>query len=273
MKGYKCLTWDYRPPVQGGEPLFDGNLPFTLPKRECDPGPAECSYGWNFTERPEQALLIAGLWPTGQPIRLFEIEADGMVVRREEKCRANQLRLVAEADMESALRAFSASFTPHVEEMAAEQLTWWRALSRPTRDITAVKRGLEKALDHRGLKWSLRPFADARAAWAASAAWAAWASRAAWAASSAWDASSTRAARDAWDASSTRAAWAASAAWDASSTRAAWAALSVCFASRQGWIEHPADLLTIGIRDAYTAGLNIVIPTGLNELGWAMVPK
>ena len=246
MKGYKCLTWDYRPPVQGGEPLFDGNLPFTLPKRECDPGPAECSYGWNFTERPEQALLIAGLWPTGQPIRLFEIEADGMVVRREEKCRANQLRLVAEADMESALRAFSASFTPHVEEMAAEQLTWWRALSRPTRDITAVKRGLEKALDHRGLKWSLRPFADARAAWA------------------------SRAARDA---SSTRAAWAASAAWDASSTRAAWAALSVCFASRQGWIEHPADLLTIGIRDAYTAGLNIVIPTGLNELGWAMVPK
>ena len=29
-------------------------------------------------------------------------------------------------------------------------------------------------------------------------------------------------------------------------------------------------MLTIGIRDAYAAGVELVIPTGRNELGWAL---
>ncbi len=58
-----------------------------------------------------------------------------------------------------------------------------------------------------------------------------------------------RAARDAWDARD---------------------ALTVGFAARQGWIKHPADLLTVGLRDAYAFGLGIALPTGPNELGWAM---
>jgi glycine cleavage system H lipoate-binding protein len=38
-----------------------------------------------------------------------------------------------------------------------------------------------------------------------------------------------------------------------------------------GWLTtHKADHLTVGIRDAYHAGLGIALPTGPHELGWAM---
>jgi len=46
--------------------------------------------------------------------------------------------------------------------------------------------------------------------------------------------------------------------------------LSVSFAARSGWISHAHDLSTIGIRDAYRNGLATAIPTGPEELGWAM---
>jgi len=55
-----------------------------------------------------------------------------------------------------------------------------------------------------------------------------------------------------------RDAWAA---WDA------WAALMVQFSARSGWIIHPFECLTVGIRDAYLNGLQIAIPTSKHELG------
>jgi hypothetical protein len=98
----------------------------------------------------------------------------------------------------------------------------------------------------------------ARDAWDARAARDAWVARAAWVTRAAWVARVARDARDARDA------WAA---WDARDAR------TVFYASRMGWIERPADLLTAGIRDAYAAGLGIAIPTGPNELGWAMADE
>jgi len=55
------------------------------------------------------------------------------------------------------------------------------------------------------------------------------------------------------------------AAWDA------WDALTVCFAALAGWTKHDPMLLTTGIRDAYAHGLEVAIPTGNGELGWAPV--
>ena len=67
-----------------------------------------------------------------------------------------------------------------------------------------------------------------------------------------------------------RAAWAARAARDA---RAAWAALVLWFSARRGWVSHDYQMLTVGLRDAYKHGLDIALPTGENELGWAMVQQ
>lgn len=64
-----------------------------------------------------------------------------------------------------------------------------------------------------------------------------------------------------WDARAARDAWAA---------RAAWAALTVEYAAPQEWTKDDPLLLTTGIRDAYLLGLGIALPTGPNELGWAM---
>ncbi|MGH2556399.1 MAG: hypothetical protein ACRDHO_11855, partial [Actinomycetota bacterium] len=65
----------------------------------------------------------------------------------------------------------------------------------------------------------------------------------------------------AWDAWAARDAWAA---WDA------WAALTAFFAARMGWIQHPEGLLTVGLRDAYEAGIGIALPVAPATLGWAM---
>ena len=54
--------------------------------------------------------------------------------------------------------------------------------------------------------------------------------------------------------------------------RVAWAALTVEYAALMGWTNDDPDLLTTGIRDAYAAGLAVAVPTGENELGWAMKP-
>lgn len=35
-------------------------------------------------------------------------------------------------------------------------------------------------------------------------------------------------------------------------------------------MRYPAYMLTMGLRDAYLCGLGIAVPTGANELGWAM---
>src|SRR3990167_872278 len=67
MIGYKVLTHDYRPPVRGGAPIFDGATPWLSPPVACDPGPAGCAAGWNFCADLATALRIGGFWPNGRP--------------------------------------------------------------------------------------------------------------------------------------------------------------------------------------------------------------
>jgi hypothetical protein len=67
-----------------------------------------------------------------------------------------------------------------------------------------------------------------------------------------------------------RAAWDARDAWDAWDARDARDALIVEYAALQGWTDHDPLLLTTGLRDAYWNGLALAVPTGPNELGWAM---
>ena len=256
-RAYKASTQRLCPPVQGGDPVWDGTLPYTLPLVDVDTSNKVCAEGWNAAPTPEDALQIAGLWPDGRPVRLFRVETDHEVIEREDKLRAASWTITEELSIEEGVRKLSARwFEPqHVERMVQEQLAWHRALGRPQRDEAAVVGGLEAALRHRGLDWQLRRYESAlaaRDAWYARAAWAAW---------YAWDA---------WDASAASAAWGAWGARAARAARAARGALAVFYASLMGWIEHPADLLTVGIRDAYEHGLGIACPTGPAELGWAM---
>jgi hypothetical protein len=211
------------------------------------------------------------------------VEPAGDMIERGDKCRAASLRLLRianEDEIADAIRRFSAVFSPHADRMAEEQIAWRAALARPKRNVEAVECGLRAALEARKLIWELKRFDSAGAArdawdaWDAGAAWDARAAWAAWDARAAWDAGAAGAARDARDA---WAAWDAWDAWAAGDARAAWdarAALMVCFASVQGWVVTPADALSVGLRDAYEAGLDLALPIAPNTLGWAMaVPK
>lgn len=270
---YKVWTHDYRSPIQGGPPIWDGTLPYALPAVAVDDGPAESAAGWNASASAADALAIAGMCPTGRPSILTRVEENGYpVLERGRKLRSASWIVSELVSADDAIRELSRRWfaAEHADAMAEEQIAWRVALARPHRDATCVEEELHAALRHRGLSWGLRRFDSARAAraartaraaraaMAASAAWATWTARAGWAA---------RAARAAWTA---RAGWVAWDVWDVWDVWDAWPALSVQYASRMGWIEQPADLLTLGIRDAYEHGLAIALPTGPTELGWAM---
>ncbi len=167
MNGWKILTSDLRPPLQGGEPIFDGKYPCQLPTVDCDQSTTECSYGWNFVRDIETGFKIAGLWRTGRPNAVIAVTANGDAVKRGNKCRSSSLNLVRAAspeEIQTALMRFSKCFGDHQQAMADEQWAWWQALQRPYHERDKVIDGLKSAIKARELNWTLKEFESARAA-------------------------------------------------------------------------------------------------------------
>ena len=198
--------------------------------------------------------------------------------------RASSLNLIRQATREEigeAVGRFSEVFGKHAEEMAREQMAWFEALGRPLWDEDKVRKGLLTTLERRELKWGLKVFPDVRAAldaWNSWAIWATWAAWNAWATRDTWNtvAAAARAARDAldswaiWGAWTTKTTW--NARWYALDPWDAWDArdaLTLHFADLNGWVKHPKNLLD-GLREAYQFGLEVAIPTGPDEFGYAM---
>ena len=65
MTVFKLITHDYRPPIQGGDPVWDGHtLPFQLPRVTLDTSDADCGSGWcAFDVGGKKGYIRAGsLW-------------------------------------------------------------------------------------------------------------------------------------------------------------------------------------------------------------------
>lgn len=274
MRGYKVLTHCLRPPIQGGNPIIRGPLPYTLPRVKVDTSDAECAAGWNFTETIESGLRIAGLWPTGYPARVFVVETTEPVIVRGDKRRTSVLTILEEVGDEviaNAINRMSEVFGEWRDEMAQEQISWRMALARPERDAVKVEDGLRQALDIRNLSWTLRKFDNTNALWKA---------RLDWYVGNSLDLASIRYVWNAWvdratrNATDVRNAWFAGypiTVWGSLAARSAMDALMLWFASRQGWCTAAHDRLTIGLRDAYLYGLGAVTRIDKNILGYALV--
>jgi hypothetical protein len=228
-RGYKILTHDWRPPIQGGAPVCAGMLPFTLPTVTLDTSDNECGQqgGYHYCASLHDAAALAGFCPNGRPSQCLVVTASDDAIERGTKRRASALtleRLCAEDEIRAAMRELVASWAgAHTDELVAEQWAWYVALGRPVHDAARVEEGLRAALDARGLKWQLKQYDSTRDAW------------------------------DAWDA------------WDAQASLVVWTTTQL------GWLAgYARNSLTVGIRDAYQHGLGIALPTGPNELGWAM---
>src|SRR3990167_3749900 len=166
--GWKIVTHDRRIPLQGGEPLWTGDLPVVLPPVPLDTSAEECGMGWNYCADIQTAWLIAGLWPTGRPALVVHVEASADAIQRGTTCRASSLtlrRLATAEEIRTAMHAFSAVFGDLATEMVAEQLAWHDALARPRIDRARVEAGLVAALEVRQLPWTLKYFDSARDAW------------------------------------------------------------------------------------------------------------
>ena len=262
MTYFKVLTHDFRPPVQGGEPIFDGRTPCTLPVVPLDTSEAECARGWNFSDSLAGAFKIAGLWPDGRPSTAWLVEPSADAIQRGNKHRASGLtiqRACTEAEIRSALAEIAAPLGDIAADLTEEQVLWREALARPQHDPVAVEAALTVAVKARGLKWKLKRYEYDKDTWLARAATAtrhAWTGEAAWNARAVW-----------WAAGDTWAAWDAGDAWDAWDARDA---ILVWIVARKGWTQQVPELLTLGLQDAYRHGLGLALPVELGVLGWAM---
>ena len=131
VDGYKVLTHDFRSPIQGGAPLWDGKESLTLPTVKVDESKSPCGAGWNFCRDLPTALRIGGLWPDGWPSIAMQVAGEGTVVVRQDKCRAERLTLLrccAEAEIGAAIHELSVAFVPYQDEMAEAQIAWRTAL-------------------------------------------------------------------------------------------------------------------------------------------------
>jgi hypothetical protein len=142
-------------------------------------------------------------------------------IQRGDKRRSSSVtldRLCTEAEIQAAMRTLVSPWAgAHTDTLVAEQWAWYVALGRPLHDEARVEAELQRALEARGLKWTLKRYDNAR---------------------------------DAWDAGTS---------------------LAVASSVHCGWLKgYHADQYTVGIRDAYHHGLAVALPTGKNELGWAM---
>jgi hypothetical protein len=275
---YKIFTNDFRSPIQGGKPIFNGVVPCVLPEVPLDQSPRKCGKGWNFCQSAHTTFRVAGLWPDGWPSRLYRVKPIGEIITRGDKCRAAQIKILEQiVDVEPYVLRLSEPFGKHAEKMCKHQMMWRKALSRPFRDEKLVEEGLARTLETRDLQWVLKRFSDVFAVRTSRALWEvknAWDAQGAWIPGDTRSAWAIRASMDAWatgDAIAAKNAWAARNIWAAGAAGDAGAALSTFYAATMGWIDRPPELLTIGIREAYFNGLGIVMPTGPNELGWAMV--
>jgi hypothetical protein len=109
IRGWKVLTHDLRPPIQGGPPIFDGTFPALTEKVLVDTGIRVCSYGWNFTRQLSTAFAIAGYGRPGYRHKAVLIEAEDFV-RRGDKYRTAQLKLIRFATSDEIFEATSRYF-------------------------------------------------------------------------------------------------------------------------------------------------------------------
>lgn len=271
-QGYKILTYDYRPPLQGGEPIWDGKtLPFELPPVQRNNGRQECAEGWNFTRELRTAFSIAGLWPSGYPSVALLVESND-AIQRGLKLRCSILTLLrqcTEEEIRRGITELSAPFGDCQQVMVESQLAWRAALARPLWNTAQVEASLHVALQARGLSWKLKQYPDDRNIIDAFF-------NNARDALPTWDYSAAQHASDSWDARDGRFTKHAGGAWEAGRAwRGSWSvtdALTLEAAVLCGWLDgYRADYLTVGIRDAYRYGLDIALPTESRTLGYAMV--
>jgi len=287
MQGYKVFTHDLCSPIQGGAPVWNGTLPFELPKVKLDRSKQQCAEGWNFVQDIKTGLFIAGLWPNGRPSRVFVVKSKS-AIKRGNKYRTQQLTILEEVDEETinaVIYDLILTFKDHKKHMAESQIEWRRALGRPFLDEEKIEKGLIEALEVRGLSsWSVKKYSSVKAA---RDAWVAWDKRDASYAKAAFEAGDAGTAKDLWTSRAANAAWDASVTWTAwdvwapwtpkevwygtSAAKAAWdamAALQLEFSALNGWVESASDFFTRGIRTAYENGLEVCTPTNIDELGW-----
>jgi len=96
MNGYKVLTQDNVPPIQGGKPLFPLNAtyPIVLPKVDLDISEEDCASGWNFCADTKTTLSVTKITGKfGLNNRIYKVTGSSDSIIRKNKIRCSQLTI------------------------------------------------------------------------------------------------------------------------------------------------------------------------------------
>ena len=293
----------------GGTPILrdPARLPVTLPSIELDTTEAPHGAGYHYSASLAEAARASGFWPNGRPARCVSVVASSDTIERQLVTdygfddhvtrirRASALTitaLCADDEVRAAMHE-TVSWARTAVQIVEEQWAWYLALGRPRPVEETVVEGLQVALAHRQLDWTLKRFGSAKEAWAARSQelhWPtlnegdAWDRGDDWPDGGDWDEVYWQCpvepnltlgewrdqwyrTLDAWEAQ-----WDRWDPWDVYVANQAKAALSHSVAVAEGWDSksHCGNCLSDGVRDAYYHGLAIAVPTGPRELGYAM---
>jgi len=95
---YRVFAPNLASPIRGyGSPVWDGTLPYTLPRVAVDHSPRDCAPGWNACTTPDGAIRVAGT-SRGEFVRCFRVIDPVDLVVGETKVRASSWTIVEELD-------------------------------------------------------------------------------------------------------------------------------------------------------------------------------
>lgn len=158
MRVYKVFTHDLRSPVVGGEPVWSGRLPYTLPRVPIARGNHFCGEGWAACRTPTAAIQFAGLFPNGRPARVFTGFVQGDYAESTDpmqpgvmKIRAETILLDTEMPLEPIIEELAEiTWTKYTGTMISELFDWIAALKRPLHNEHIVGYALYEALKAQG---------------------------------------------------------------------------------------------------------------------------
>lgn len=159
MRVYKVFTHDLRSPVVGGDPVWSGRLPYSLPKVPIARSEQICGAGWAACRTPTAAIQFAGLFPDGRPGRLFTGLMDGEYAEVSDytspgvtKLRCESILLEQELPLQPVIEELAErTWTKFTGDMIQQVFEWMSALKRPLHNEHVVGYACYEALKAQGM--------------------------------------------------------------------------------------------------------------------------
>lgn len=269
MSYYKLFTHNFQSLTQGDDPFWDGSTPHEI-KLEADISEKNFIEEWGIRRQGAETFIEESLWKNTKPNRLFVLgEPIIKVTNIAYKYTWTILREVQGKELYKIFQYLYAPFLMLREKLIQEIIEWRTALTRPNYNKDTVIKELKKTLEVRELKIGLKEYKKVSDLLADRVAYPAIHAEQWYSCSNSYEIFE-KVRQQNWEQyreiDLLMDTWRDPDSWGED----IFEALRHWFIVKAGLMQGPSNLLTIGLRDAYKAGLHIINPVKSGALGWTM---